>query len=545
MPHRSFLLTPLEATDPTVECSAFEDGSCRPSIFSPTPRKSLFEMSSEDLRAAERAWLQKVESFKEPSLNAVLSSRRLLDDLPAQQQDARRSSGTYAHVEESAAPARQSSRSTEDLLHGLGSLIMNEGAGTIKAYKDSSYAAYHAPEDPPPLISAGDESSISDERPSLSLRQRYTEFATGLVASSTQLAPESETDFTQDLGPCKVLDPAASSISKFTQDLKPRRTLDEADVQGAAGLHSLQKLGTRSMPNGGDAQGTAYVSPQLKDAVQEAHVPRTPWMGRLKPIRRPSAGWHRTPRVASQEPPEEVAGAADEVAPSEQTGYWHSSASSGNPGQAGVSDRLEQRHSSGSAEHSTSAGHLLAPEQNDGPARSVDLQDAAAESWQLQANSKAKEESAAPESAGTDQPLPGMTSPPGYLEGPPDSPASFALGRHWVPEAGLGGYSSLESACPSALERLMHPAYHASVRSSHAPGSTALSSRGAQQKQLLRGATPEECGVKMYERAIVAQQRRQARCEWQLSCATHAISRPPTHVVSMLHALSLISAGML
>ena len=291
MPHRSFLLTPLEATDPTVECSVFADESCRPSIISPTPRKSLFEMSSEDLRAAERAWLQKVESFKEPSLNAAQSSRRSLNDLKAQQQDGKRSSGTDAHVEESAAPARQSSRPTEDLLHDLGSLIMTEGAGTIKAYRKASYAAYYAPEDSPPLITAGDASSISDEWPNLSLRQQFTLYAADLVASSTQLAPKSKTASTQDLRPCKVLDPAASSMGSFTQDLKPRTTLDEADVQGAAGLDSLQKLGRRSTLEGEDAQGAADVSPELKDALQEVHVPRTHWMGKLKPIRRPSAGW--------------------------------------------------------------------------------------------------------------------------------------------------------------------------------------------------------------------------------------------------------------
>ena len=525
MPHRSFLLTPLEATDPTVECSDVTDESHRPRILSPTPRKSLFEMSSEDLRAAERAWLQKVESFKAPSLNAGQSNRNALDDLPIQQQDARRSSGTDAHLEESAAPARQSSRSTEDLLHGLGSLIMTEGAGTIKAYRESSYAAYHAPEDSPTLITAGGESSISDEGPSLSLRQRYTVFA-----SSTQLAPaaDKEINSTQDLGPCKVLHPPASSKGRSTQELKLRRTLDEADVQGAAELDFLQDLGTHSTLDGGDAQGAADVSPELRDAVQEVHVPRTPWIGRLKPIRRPSAVWRRTSRISSEEPPEGVTGAAAEAAPSEQTGCRHSSASSGNAGQAAVSDALEQRDSSGSAEHSTSAEHSLAPERHDGPACSVDLQDAAAEAWQSQADSKSKNESAAHESAGADHPLSGMASPPGYLEGPPDSPDSFALGRHWVPEAGLGGYLSLESACPSASERLMHPAYHGSVRSPHASNITAPNSRSAQQKWLLRGATPEECGVKMYERALAAQQRRQARCEWQLLCHSRHQSAPYT-----------------
>ena len=81
---RSFLLTPLEPVDPGHEQPEDCHRDLRSPGISPTPQKSLFEMDSEDLRAAERAWLQTVGSFKLNSMHALRASKASGDDLSSQ-----------------------------------------------------------------------------------------------------------------------------------------------------------------------------------------------------------------------------------------------------------------------------------------------------------------------------------------------------------------------------------------------------------------------------------------------------------------------------
>ena len=82
---RSFLLTPLEPVDPVHEQPEDLHRNLRSPGISPTPQKSLFEMDSEDLRAAERAWLQTVGSFKLNSMHALRASKASGDDSSSQE----------------------------------------------------------------------------------------------------------------------------------------------------------------------------------------------------------------------------------------------------------------------------------------------------------------------------------------------------------------------------------------------------------------------------------------------------------------------------
>jgi len=605
MPRRSFLLTPLEATDPVMEVGGTFQG-VDSSDVSPTPSKSLFEMDAEDLRAAEQAWLQKVGSFKAPSTYAALRAIHAegATDAESVQQDSTSSSGTGDSVEQADITASLDVSSIELHLPDQEASSAFEDQDTIKAFRISVYTASPDPQprhlsrgpaaetgstspdearpsqdrldfnrssavtaDPdleaqPSQATAGERRSSVPESPSnmsldtsrpsrdsadttaphseappsqstaghqisathrcarMSLRQRFSIMQTDEPSETSPLGLswKLEPSILQDL------DPLSQPLAAPSESWTPSDAVDSGPV-------NQEQFSATEVNSTEDAAAEVFADPvpELDSAKETFHIPRTPWI-KLKTIKRPSAAWVRVPQLSVQEPTSikdadttfqnvlahelHKAPAVDRTATAdhsaEQQQLQQTSASTKLPDEYSVHDTFTALP--GPAASRSEGEHVLVDSETE--KREVDNLHLA-------------------ESSLIALPQQHQRGPAGFAESsmfssscPPDQRSARGMsasmsGRYFAPDANLTASPSktysLEASAPSAVDCLTRPAYHGRGHSPY--GQADLSDNGQKRdgsvqrkaKQLLRGRTPEECGVRMYERALAAEQRRQAR----------------------------------
>lgn len=605
MPRRSFLLTPLEATDPAMEVGGRLQGVDFSDI-SPMPRKSLFEMDAEDLRAAEQAWLQKVGSFKAPSTYAALRATHAegATDAESVQQDSTSSLWTGDSVEQADITASLDVSSIELHLPDQEASSAFEDQDTIKAFRISVYTASPDPqprqlsrgpaaetgstspdearpsqdrldfnrssavtadpdleaqpsqatarerrssipespanmsldtsrpsrdsadttaphsEAPPSQSTAGHQISATHRRASMSLRQRFSMMRIDEPSETSPLGLswKLEPSILQDLDP--VTQPFAAPSESWT----PSDAVDSGPVD-------QEQFSATEVNSTEDAAAEVFADPvpELDSAKETFHIPRTPWI-KLKTIKRPSAAWVRVPQLSVQEPTsikdadttfrnvlahelhnapaDDRTATADHFA--EQQQLQQTSASTKSPDGYSVHDTFTALP--GPAASRSEGEHVLV--DSEAEKREVDNLHLAespliASPQQHQRGPAGNAESS-------------MFSSSGPLDQRSARGMSTSIsGRYFAPDANLTASHSktfsLEASAPSAVDRLTRPPYHGR---GHSPYGQADLSDNEQErdgsvqrkaKQLLRGRTPEECGVRMYERALAAEQRRQAR----------------------------------
>lgn len=502
MPRKSFLLVPLEATDPVVEDG---DGSCKGMEYSgvsPTPRKSLFEMDTEDLRAAEQAWLDKVSSFRLPQPHIALCTRKASDNLSAQQQDitppgaGAPADGVDVTV---AFPSVPSSEPHQPQQYGMKT---SEGWDTGNAYTEPGNAAASPSSEAqsPQLLTDEQNSSISSHD-SLTLRQRFS------IKQAAYALDNASPSVTADLS-------SMQDLASHQEDVPPAGCADSAQdpVGHDKGIDAPVHEVMGPMQDAGSSGAEPSVVGPFREpslAAGTFHMPRTPWMN-LKTVKRPSASWGRFPQLPVQDAWDEtsVATLAQAALP-HQAQELSSKPISGQTLVLGIEQTAMQQQgrtlpsSEGEEAASAAASGLLDPgagKEHSSAHSGRDTEESdgmhGGQSWKQKM----------PEQQIGTQSLAGGTM-------------SSSSGRLLAPDARLTSSpaitTSLESAAPSAVDCLIRSQGWLEVSHSQADGSgirdRAAVTRERGAKQLLRGRTPEECGVKMYERALVAEQRRQAR----------------------------------
>ena len=492
MPRKSFLLVPLEATDPVVEDSGGFRHGTHSSEASPTPRKSLFEMNAEDLRAAEQAWLEKVGSFRASSPHAALSAKGIYEHLSVQQHDSIPPDlGTIAEgADVTAAFPRMSS--SELILPGSDTTELSRNWGAITAYREpeSTDAIFVSEAQSPQLLGAEQASSIPI-RNSLTLRQRFSI----MQAAGASVIPDQGT--TQDVALPKAEPPAGGSVGHDSDTHACDQEVSDGD----------QTAGTSN----------AAASKVVADPCQEPsitsetfHMPRTPWMN-LKTIERPSASWRRLPQLHKQDTQDSAS--TDTVEQTALPDQAQDSSSMPAPGDPSV---LGTR----SAGNQQQVGSSPCLQSNGKGAYTFVAASSVPDDWAGREHSAVVEGSDAKSSDSTHAAQPGLSTLVSEQQmGRPEINHLRSSWRDPPSNARLPSSpsvtSSLESAAPSAGDHLIHP--HGQLGVLHVQADD-LSTRTRanvpkerRARQLLRGRTPEECGVKMYERALAAERQRQAR----------------------------------
>ena len=496
MPRKSFLLVPLEASDPVVEDGNRLYNGTQSSEISPTPRKSLFEMDAEDLRAAEQAWLEKVGSFRAPSMIVELCDRKSSSSLSAQQQDGtplRATSPADGAVVTGASPCVAFTKLRPPVQDVARS---SEEWDTIKAYREPEDAApllvseAHSPQ----LLTAEQPSSLSGHD-SLTLRQRFSIMQAANPPNSTSPSVTLDVCSMQDAAPFEAgaplgrgADPAQDAVvHECVQDASAHEV---ADIMPDAGMTDLAATEGRII---------ADPSQQPSIAAETFHMPRTPWMN-VKTVTRPSVSWGRIPQLPVQEPHDSASDdTVDQKSPSDQAQDLSSMPTSGQTPMLRTGTLLST-HSRGSGPDASAAALGLLDSWAEHSSESSGLHVGKSDSMiaaRLGMSTPVSEQQLATLRSNT----------------------VSSSGRCFAPDARLpsssGVTSSLESAAPSAVDRLIHNYGRLDVSDGQADGSgtrdRATVPREQRARQLLRGRTPEECGVNMYQRALAAEQRRQAR----------------------------------
>ena len=493
MPRKSFLLVPLEATDPVVEDDGGFQHGAHSTEVSPTPRKSLFEMDAEDLRAAEQAWLDKVGSFRIPSPHVALCAKEDIHDLPIQQHDSippdPRTSADGADI--AAAPPCMSSCELFLPEHDVAEVSQDWEA--ITAYREPETLAGTSVSEAQ-LLNA-EQASSTPIHNSLTLRQRFSfmQAANASISSSTSALPSQNT--TQDIALPKAQAPAGRSVGHDGDTYASDQEVSDADQNAET-----------SDPAASEVFADPSKDPSI--AAENYHMPRTPWMN-LKTVRRPSASWRRVPQLPVQEA-QNGAGIDTPIrsALPDEAQEASSMPTSGGSFVPGAGSSLEQQHmgnfsslqSSGNGLYTVAAASRMPDDRAEGE------HSAAANA------SDAKVVSTHVAQLGLSTP----TSEQQIMR--PDIQRLSSSWRDPRPNRLLTSHSvtsSLESAAPSAGDHLRRPHGQLSVSRGQADGSSTRAgadvTKERKARQLLRGKTPEECGVKMYERALAAEQRKQAR----------------------------------
>ena len=555
---RSFLLTPLEPVDPVHEQPEDLHRDLRSPGISPTPQKSLFEMDSVDLRAAERAWLQTVGSFKLNSMHALRASKASGDD-----SSSRKTSGCYSAAEDQThIPSDFQEPASRPLSNEQLPDSTNEHA-VIKACRELSLA----PEGEHLLSMAEEESASRSRHSSMSLRQRFSTFMAARRSGSGTYAsiPSSELDPAQGLGAAisdagldaaapraamasPVTEQPASASLPVDRHVADGSAVSDTPGSATAAASTVYSSQPDSASLSADAHGehddlsqphalalAAAVDAldKLDKTLESTHMQRRPFT-RLMSIRRPSTVWGR-PSQCLEAPAEMLqrstnACSAQQAAPSSEgpnsretaTGqiqggpaHFDSSASAGQLGSPQQPTNPESSH--GASTPTQSSTQLLQAaelESHDSAIASADIQKTLLEEYETSAGNQA-------DSAGETLSSPCIVES-GQYEVPAEplnaaaqsfkSLASSTVSRTEVSHAALmispSDACSLESACPSFVGRLAHPAWHAQ-RIAASTGSTGM--QQVKKKPMLRGRSAEECGVRMYERARVAQHVRQTR----------------------------------
>ena len=455
-------MTPLDVLDPTLEHDDIEYTGLEVSELSPTPRKSLFEMSSEDLRAAEQAWLHRVNSLRVPSIYAAIPAALLDEATPGTRQDSSSSAKPSLLTREEPDKSSDLSVKPTDLQQQ-----------TIKAYRESADTARPTQEEQRPSQDPSEQQGSGlAKRTSMSLRQRFSLFRTALDYSS----------------PVPGLSPS-DALSPTQRPAAPGLSADEgAPAASIAKVYAVEQSGEAAEP--------------------DLSVPRTPWM-KLKAIRRPSAAWRQVPQMP--ELPAQAPQSSTQEADSQQP-----AASASVQGPADSANLSSDTPDEASAAKQEPHSEPMAPSGPQVPQTAAGQRAVDANRGGRKTGTPRNLQSA--KSGASRLPQEPSLDP---LKGSPDSIDSLESSmpaREWVSEEHelrrypSAGHHSLASAGPSALDRLSHPAYQ-TQRELASGSSRGTSRRDAKPKQLLRGRSPEECGVNMYERALAAQRSRDARCD--------------------------------
>ena len=558
---RSFLLTPLEPVDPVHEQPEDFHRDLRSPGISPTPQKSLFEMDSEDLRAAERAWLQTVGSFKLNSMHAWRASKASGDDSSNQKtSDCYSATEDQTHIPSDFQEPSPRPPGNEHLPDSV------NDQGTIKACRELTDKLTLALDGEHLLPVAEEESASQSRHSSMSLRQRFSTFmAARRSGSGTYVSVSSS-----ELDPAKRLGAASSDAG-----------LDAAAPRAAMGAHMTEQPASALLPvdghvaDGGttpDIPGSASaaapaVSPsqpnpasvsadalgehddlsqphelaaaadaleKLDKTLESTHMQRGPFT-RLISIRRPSAVWRR-PSQSLEAPAEMLQTSTDscsaqsaapfsEGADSTETASGQiqggpaqpvdSSASAGQVGSPWQPTNPESSHDPPTPTHSsTQLVRAAELESHDSAIALADLQETVLEEYEASAGNQAdlaEETLSVPciaESGQYEVPAEPLNAAAVSFESLASSTASRTQFSHAALRNSPSDACSLESACPSFVGRLAHPPWHAQ-RTAASTGSTDM--QQVKKKPMLRGRTAEECGVRMYERARAAQHVRQTR----------------------------------
>ena len=455
-------------------------------------------MDADDLRAAEQAWLEKVGSFRVSSPHVALSATDDLEELSIQQQDSILPDlGTIA--DEAVVTAASPRMSSSELFlpeHEVAEISPEwDSKAAYRKRKSVPAAPVSGAQSPQPLNA--EQASSIPVRDSLTLRQRFSimQAASTSVSSSAAALPSQST--TQDVALPRGQAPIGGSVGHDSDTHASDQEVSDAD----------QDAGTSDA-----AAAEAFADPLQEPSIaaETFHMPRTPWMN-LKTIRRPSASWRRVPQLPVQDTQDDRT--TDTV---EQTAHPDEAQV---PSSMPTSGRLSA-HGTGSALNLQQAGSFPSLQSiGNGIENSVAtsrLPDDRAE----RKHSAAADSSDAETSDSTHAAQLGLsTSISERQMGRPDIHQLSSSWRDRAPHARLPSYpsvsSSLESAAPSAGDHLLHPHGRPGVLHGQADGSSTRTranvtkERGA--RPLLRGRTPEECGVKMYERALAAERQRQAR----------------------------------
>ena len=558
---KSFLLTPLEPVDSVHEQPEDYHRDLRSPEISPTPQKSLFEMDSEDLRAAERAWLQTLGSFKLNSTHTLGARKATDDDSPCQ----KALNGCSTAEDQTLIPSdfhEPSLRpvSNEQLPDSADGTKLNDQEISKACRELTDRLSLASEEDP--LLTVAEEDSASLSRHSMSLRQRFSVLLASRRSGNSTYAsiPSSE------LSPAQGLGTAISDVGLDAAAPRAAMGVPVTEQPASASLPAVRHEATGSTSAESVTAAARAVSPSQPDltsvsadALKEpdnssqphalaaaadalgkldrtpdsSHMQRTPFT-RLMSLRRPSTAWKR-PSQLLEAPAEMLQMSTDlctaqpaappseghlsiETAPAEMQGgpaEFDSSASAGQVGGPRQPTIPEPSHDTTTPTFSNAQLEQAAePESRDSAVGVADLQAAAQEECETSADNQA--ESARGTLSGQ------LTAESGQCDVPAEplnaaaesfrSLASSTSGRSQASHAALrkdpSNAGSLESACPCFADRLAHPAWRAQ-RPAASTGRTSM--QQVEKKPMLRGRTAEECGVQMYERARAAQHARQTR----------------------------------
>ena len=563
---RSFLLTPLEPIDPVRE----QPNDClrqlRSPGISPTPQKSLFEMGSEDLRAAEQAWLQAVGSFKLNNIHVLRSTKAPGDISPSQKELGCCSATEDQTCIPSDLHEPYSMPISGEQLPDSGTKMGDQR--TIQACRELTDKLKVASEKEPLLTVAEEESASRSRHSSMSLRQRFSMLMAARRSGNGtyESIPSRELSPAQGLGAAipdvghNAAAPRVAMVDPLTEQPASASLPADRNAVDCSTTADTPANGTEAVPAvspgqpdpasvSADALGEhddlsqphplAAAVDTLENfdrTLNSVHMQQTPFM-RLASIRRPSAA-RRRPSQLLQAPAEMLQFFADSCSTQP--------AAPSSEGLGNIETALGQiQGDTARMDISASAGQVGGPQRpkhpeepsHDTPAlthSSTGLEQAAeTESYDSNIDfpglgEAMQEERETP--AGNPADLGGQTlSSPctadsEQYEVPAEPPnataesfsslayASSKPSRSRVPHAALGAdpsdACSLESACPSFANRLAHPAWHAH-RNSTSTGTTGM--QQVKKKPMLRGRNAEECGVRMYERARAAQHVRQTR----------------------------------
>ena len=557
---RSFLLTPLEPVDPVHERPEDCHRDLRSPGISPIPQKSLFEMDNEDLRAAERAWLQTVGSLKLNSMHAWRASKASGDDSSSPKtSDCYSAAEDQTHIPSDFQEPSSRPLSNEQLPDSL------NDQGLKKACRELTDKLSLAPDGEHLLTVAEGKSASQSRHSSMSLRQRFSTFmAARRSGSSTYVSiPSSEPDPAQGLGtaisdagldaaapraamaPPMIEQPASASLPVDRHVADGSTTPDTpAGATAAAPAVSPSQRDTASVSADALLEHDDLSQPHALEAAVDAlekldrtlestHTQRRPFT-RLTTIRRPSAVWRRPSQcleapakmlqmsavLCSTQPAAPSSEGADSIETASgqiQGGPAHLD-SRAPAGQLDGPQQLTNPESSHDASTPTQSSTQLlqaAELESHGSAIALaDLQEAMLEEFETSAGKQAdlaEEALSGPciaESGQCEVSAEPLSAAAESLR----SLASSTVSRTEVLQAALrnspSDACSLESACPSFVGRLAHPAWHAQRTAASTMGT------GMQQvkkKPMLRGRTAEECGIRMYERARAAQHLRHTR----------------------------------
>ena len=556
---RSFLLTPLEPVDPGHEQPEDCHRDLRSPGISPTPQKSLFEMDSEDLRAAERAWLQTVGSFKLNSMHALRASKASGDDLSSQ----KTSDPCLAAEDQTRIPSdfqKPSSRTPSN--EQLPDSVTDQG--TIKACRGLTDKFSMASEGEHLL--AEEESASQSRHGSMSLRQRFSTFMAARRSGSGTYAsvPSSELDPAQGLG-AAISDAGLDAAAPRTAMASPA-TEQPASASLPVNRHVADGRTTPDTPAGATAAASA-VSPcqpnpalvsadapeehadlsqphalaaavdaleKLDKPLESTHMQRRPFT-KLISIRRPSAALRRPsqylevpaemlqtptdscsaqPAAPSSEGPNSMKTASGQIQGGPDPPF-DSSASARQVGGPQHPTNPQSTHDASTPRQSSAQLVQAAElESRDSAIALADLQEAMLAEHKTSAGIQANlagETLSGPciaESGQYEVPAEPHNAAAESLKSLASSTVSGTRDLHAALRNSPSDACSLESACPSFVGRLAHPAWH-EQRTAASTGATSM--QQVKKKPMLRGRTAEECGIRMYERARAAQHLRQTR----------------------------------